>query len=189
MAKFYTREKEINGVKYVCQFSGISAALKAVDVSYIEGTNNTSIEKLAKYLFDYIVVSPKLSIDDFGADKIGTEKSKVINGVEYVARFNGLSTAIRAIDNSYIDGTNNTSTEKLTKYLFDNVIVSPKNLSIDDFESMDDFNEVIAFAREVMQGGEAMDVFNEVIAFAREVMQGNFRDKKDTKPAKTASKE
>lgn len=188
MAKFYTREKEINGVKYVCQFSGISAALRAVDTSYIEGTNNTSIEKLAKYLFEYIVVSPKVSIDDFGADKIGTEERKVIGGVEYVAKFNGLSTAVRAIDNSYIEGTNNTSTEKLTKYLFDNVIISPKNLSIDDFESMDDFNEVIAFAREVMQGGEAMEVFNEVVAFAREVMQGNFRDKEDTNTAKTTSK-
>lgn len=85
MAKFYTVDKEINGVKYVCQFSGISAALKAVDESYIEGTNNTSVEKLAQYLFKYVVVEPK-------------------------------------------------------------------GLTPDDFESMDDFNEVIAFARQVMQG-------------------------------------
>ena len=50
MAKFYTVPKEINGVKYVAQFNGISAALKAVDSSYIEGTNNTSVEKLSKYV-------------------------------------------------------------------------------------------------------------------------------------------
>ena len=48
--KFYTVEKEINGKKYVAQFNGISAALKAVDSSYIDGTNNTSVEKMANYL-------------------------------------------------------------------------------------------------------------------------------------------
>ena len=57
---------------------------------------------------------------------------------------------------------------KLAKYLFDNVIVEPKGLAVDDFDSMDEFNEVVAFAREVMQG--------------------NFRDKKNTSAAKTTSK-
>ena len=52
MAKFYTAKKEIGGKTYVCQFNGISAALDAVDNSYIEGTNNTSVLKLAKYLFE-----------------------------------------------------------------------------------------------------------------------------------------
>ena len=59
MAKFYTVEKEINGTKYVAQFNGISAALKAVDESYIEGTNNTSVEKLSRYLFSNVIVEPK----------------------------------------------------------------------------------------------------------------------------------
>lgn len=77
---------------------------------------------------------------------------KTINGVEYTAQFNGLSAALKAVDNSYIDGTNNTSLEKLSKYLFDNVIVEPKGLTVDDFESMEDFNEVVTFARSVMQG-------------------------------------
>ena len=64
--KFYTVEKEINGTKYVAQFSGISAALRAVDQSYIEGTNTTSTEKLAEYLFKYILVEPAgMTIDDF----------------------------------------------------------------------------------------------------------------------------
>ena len=77
---------------------------------------------------------------------------KTINGAEYTAQFNGLSAALKAVDNSYIDGTSNTSLEKLSKYLFDNVIVEPKGLTVDDFDSMEDFNEVVTFARGVLQG-------------------------------------
>ena len=190
MANFYTVTKEIRGKKYVAQFSGISTALKAVDNSYIEGTNNTSTEKLAKYLFENIIVEPKgLSADDFGADKVGTEETKTINGVEYTAKFDGLSAALKAVDESYIEGTNNTSTEKLAEYLFKNVVVKPEKLTADDFESMEDFNSVISFARDVMQGGDAMKEFNEVISFAREVMSGNFRKEKSKKSAKATGKE
>lgn len=78
--------------------------------------------------------------------------TKTIHGKEYVAQFSGLSSAIRAVDQSYIDDTRNTSVEKLSKYIFENVIVEPKGLTIDDFESMEEFNEVVAFGREVMQG-------------------------------------
>lgn len=77
---------------------------------------------------------------------------KEINGVKYVAQFNGLSCALKAIDTTYIEGTNTTCMEDFAKYIFDNVIVEPANLSIDDFETMDDFNEVVKFGREVMQG-------------------------------------
>lgn len=77
---------------------------------------------------------------------------KVINGKEYTAQFNGISAALEAVDNSYIEGTNTTSTVKLSKYLLSNVIVEPAGLTADDFETMEEFNEVIAFAREVMQG-------------------------------------
>ena len=94
---------------------------------------------------------------------------KTINGTKYVAQFSGISAALRAIDNSYIEGTNNTSIEKLAAYMFDNIIVEPKGLTIDDFDSMEEFNEVVAFAREVMQG--------------------NFRDKENKKAAKGTSKE
>lgn len=188
MANFYTVTKEINGTNITAQFNGISAALKAIDDSYIDGTNNTSVEKLAKYLFNYVIVEPRLSIDDFGGDKIGTEEKKVINGTEYVARFNGLTAALRAIDSCYIEGSSNTSTEKLAKYLFEKVIVKPAKLTADDFDSMDDFNEVVTFARETMQGGDVMDEFNEIVSFAREVMQGNFRDAKDQKSTKEKGK-
>lgn len=77
---------------------------------------------------------------------------KEINGVKYVAQFNGLSCALRAVDQSYIEGTNNTSVETLAKYLFENVIVEPKGLTIDDFDTIEEFNEVTKWAREVMQG-------------------------------------
>lgn len=83
---------------------------------------------------------------------------KEINGTNYVAQFNGLSCALRAVDQSYIEGTQNTSVEKMASFIFANVIVEPKGLSIDDFESMEEFNEVVTFGREVMQGkfrGEA----------------------------------
>lgn len=77
---------------------------------------------------------------------------KEIGGKTYTAQFNGISAALKAVDASYIEGTSNTSVEKLSKYLFENVIVEPKGLTADDFDSMAEFNEVISFAREVMQG-------------------------------------
>lgn len=76
---------------------------------------------------------------------------KEINGKKYIAQFNGLSAAIQAIDNSYVEGTQNTSIEKLTKYILQNVIVEPK-VTIDDFETMEELNEVIRFGRSVMEG-------------------------------------
>lgn len=77
---------------------------------------------------------------------------KKIGEVEYTAQFNGISAALNAVDNSYIDGTSNTSVAKMARYLLENVIVEPKGLSADDFDNMNDFNEVVEFARNVMQG-------------------------------------
>ena len=65
--------------------------------------------------------------------------TKEINGKKYTAQFNGLSCALRAVDSTYIEGTNNTSVEKMADYIFQNVIVEPKGLTIDDFESMEEF--------------------------------------------------
>lgn len=78
--------------------------------------------------------------------------TKEIDGVEYTFQFNGISAALKAVDNSYIEGTNTTSVEKLAEYLFANVVVSPKGLTIDDFDNMDTFNKVVTAARETMQG-------------------------------------
>lgn len=190
MAKFYTAKKIIDGVEYTAQFNGISAALQAVDNSYIDGSTNTSTEKIAKYLFENVLIEPKVDINSFGEELINQTKIKEIGGVEYEVRFNGILAALKAIDSCYIEGTSNTSTEKLTRYLLDNVVMQPEYLSFDDFESMEDFNEVIAFARETMQGWGAMNKFNEVLSFLREVMQGNFRNKEaKSKSTKEKSKE
>lgn len=89
---------------------------------------------------------------------------KTINGVEYTAQFNGISAALDAVDNCYIQGTQNISAGKMAKYLFDHVIVEPAGLTADDFDNLDELNAVTDFAREVMQG--------------------NFRDKADEGAAK-----
>lgn len=79
--------------------------------------------------------------------------NKTINGKEYVAQFGGLSSALRGIDQSYVsENSSNTSIEKLSNYIFEHVIVEPKGLEIDDFDDMDELNEVVAFGRDVMQG-------------------------------------
>lgn len=77
---------------------------------------------------------------------------KEIDGVEYTAQFTGISTAMDAVDSCYVDGTSNISTKKLNKFLLDHVIVEPKGLTFDDFESIEALNKVTSFAREVMQG-------------------------------------
>lgn len=79
-------------------------------------------------------------------------KEKEINGIKYVAQFNGLSFALRAVDENYIEGTSNVSNERLAQYILDKVIVEPKGLQIDDFETMEELNEVTEFGRDVMQG-------------------------------------
>lgn len=78
--------------------------------------------------------------------------TKTINGKEYTAQFSGLSTALEMIDNSYIEGTNSVSVVELGKYVFAHGIVSPSGLSANDFDNLDEYNEVVAFGRGVMQG-------------------------------------
>lgn len=79
-------------------------------------------------------------------------RKKTINGVEYTAQFSGISTALRAVDGSYIEGTNVNSSEKLGQYILDNIIVEPKGLTADDFETLEDYNAVTTWARDVMYG-------------------------------------
>lgn len=185
MSKFYTVEREIRGKKYIAQFNGISAALDAVDNSYIDGTENTSVEKLANYLFSNVLVEPKMSIADFAKEKIGETIEKEINGKKYVAEFKGIPFAVKTVDRSYVDNTSNTSVKKISEILLQEVIIEPKKLSIDDFETMEELNEVVSFAKDAMQGGDAMDELNELIDFLRGVMEGKFRgENKDESTAK-----
>lgn len=66
MTKFYQIKKKIGNTEYVAQFNGLSAALKAADSSYIDGTNITSLEKSVSYLFENVIVVPAgLTPDDF----------------------------------------------------------------------------------------------------------------------------
>lgn len=77
---------------------------------------------------------------------------KEFNGKKYVAQFSGISAAVRAIDRSYIEGTSTTSTEKLGQYILDNIIVEPKGLTADDFGTMEEYNAVTTWGRDVMYG-------------------------------------
>lgn len=57
-------EKKINGVVYTAQFKGIAFAL-----DLIEKSNETKSQlQFAEILFDEILISPKVGIDDFGSD-------------------------------------------------------------------------------------------------------------------------
>ena len=77
---------------------------------------------------------------------------KEIEGTMYTAQFAGLSVALKASDECKIEGTDATSAEKFAEYLFKHVIVEPKGLTPDDFETMDEFNAVTKFASGVMKG-------------------------------------
>lgn len=77
---------------------------------------------------------------------------KEISGKKYVAQFSGVSVAVRAVDSSYIDGSSNTSTEKLGQYILEKVIVEPKGLTADDFETLEEYNAVTTWGRDVMYG-------------------------------------
>lgn len=76
---------------------------------------------------------------------------KEIKGVKYVAQFNGLAAAVEALDEWRKDNEN-ISISKMSDYVLKHVIVEPKGLTMDDFDCMDDLNEVVAFGREVLQG-------------------------------------
>lgn len=78
--------------------------------------------------------------------------TKEINGTEYTAQFAGISVALKATDETHIDGSDATSVEKMADYLFQHVIVEPKGLTPDDFDTIEEFQEVIKFASGVMKG-------------------------------------
>ena len=88
---------------------------------------------------------------------------KEINGKTYIAQFSGVSTALEAVDSSYIEGTQNISAAKMAEYLFKHVIVEPKGLTPNDFDSLKEMNAVTDFARNVMQGNFREET-NEVAA-------------------------
>jgi hypothetical protein len=83
--------------------------------------------------------------------------SREINGVKYTARYLGIKYAFRVQEECSIEGTEQLNIELLAQRLFDEVIVEPKGLKIEDF---DEYNQplnallaVIDFAKDVMING------------------------------------
>lgn len=77
---------------------------------------------------------------------------KTFHGTEYTAQFSGVSMALRAADESHLEGSEAISAEKYGKYVLEHVIVEPKGVTADDFDSLEEYNEVFGWARDVMQG-------------------------------------
>ncbi len=72
--------------------------------------------------------------------------TKEINGITYRAQFNGVRECRRALDKY-----GKTELE-FEEYLLANVIVDPPGLQLDDFEDLDECNQVIRFASSVLTG-------------------------------------
>ncbi|MBC5711002.1 hypothetical protein H8S75_23985 [Hungatella sp. L12] len=77
---------------------------------------------------------------------------KEINGTKYIAQFSGISAALRAADSSHMEGSEAISAEKYGQYILEHIIVEPKGLTADDFDSLEDYNAVTSWGRDVMQG-------------------------------------
>lgn len=65
--KFYQVEKEINGVKYTAQFSGLSAWLRCTDAAKQDnGSDDPSNIRIYEKVLEAGLVEPKgLTVDDF----------------------------------------------------------------------------------------------------------------------------
>ena len=79
-----------------------------------------------------------------------TQFKKTINGTEYTAQFNGMSSRYKAIDEAgkFYGDNQGVSMLKMAEYLLKNVLVEPKK-EIDDFEDADELNDVITFLSSV----------------------------------------
>ena len=92
--------------------------------------------------------------------------SKEINGVKYVAQGGSARLFYRFTDASR-DKSGNASVEKSAEFILKEVIVDPKNISLDELTP---------------------DEANEIVKLGTEVLQGNFR-KKDTDTTEKDSEE
>ena len=78
-SKFYTKKQVIDGVEYTAQYSGMRTAARFVDrVKQKDGTN--SFEETADYIFEHVIVEPKVTMDDF--DSMETLGKVVAFGVK-----------------------------------------------------------------------------------------------------------
>lgn len=77
--------------------------------------------------------------------------TKTINGTEYTAVWKGTIFANEAFKHCKVGGTNVVSDYKLAKIVFSDIIIDPE-ISIDDFEDMNEFYEVVDFGGSVLFG-------------------------------------
>lgn len=81
------------------------------------------------------------------------QKTKEIKGVKYTAQFSGLSAWLRCTDDAkQDDGSGTPASVRIYEKVFDAGLVEPKGLKVDDFESMEDLDEVFNFVSGVMKG-------------------------------------
>lgn len=80
-AKFYQRTKEINGVKYTAQYSGLETWLQCVDESSRGEGQAISNLKLAKNILKYGLIDPKVEVNDFETQE---DLNAVIDWVQQV---------------------------------------------------------------------------------------------------------
>lgn len=59
-------KKTINGVEYKAVWRGMAYTIECMEKCKIKGTDILSPDKLSEIVFDNIIVSPKVSVDDFG---------------------------------------------------------------------------------------------------------------------------
>ena len=75
--------------------------------------------------------------------------TKTINGVEYIAQWNGILRSEMLLNKCVVNG--NISVYRLADVVFSQVIISPK-VSVDDFENRDEFYAVLDFGVSVLHG-------------------------------------
>lgn len=80
------------------------------------------------------------------------QRTQEINGVTYTAQFNGLSAWQECIDDSYIPGTDTTSTARYSKNVLKRGLLEPSGLTPDDFDTEEELTEVVRFVADVMRG-------------------------------------
>ena len=84
--KFYQVEKEINGVKYTAQFSGLSAWLRCTDAAkQDDGSGDPANLRIYEKVLEAGLVEPKgLTVEDFddmdGLDAVFSFVSNVMKG-------------------------------------------------------------------------------------------------------------
>lgn len=77
--------------------------------------------------------------------------TKEIDGVKYTAQFSGASMALQALD-AASDGNGGRSEMKYAEFLLKNIVVNPKNIDMDAFDTYEKLSNVTTFAASVMRG-------------------------------------